>query len=187
MALLDRLEHVRTEHEQLLNLADEIEKVLELASKKDFAEHLKSLNRLPSLEHGLARTVKHCQMKDRIIDSTYHFSLQQAERERIAAEHEQIIQAAANFREELKFVTADRTMAMIVPGMDLVNRLRAHIAFEREMVDRIVRTPNTKKRIATNQPTAKKNLRTKRKHTRKLKTSMKPTHISYTVEPHPEI
>lgn len=187
MALLDRMEHLRTEHERLLNLTGEIEKMLELASKKDFAARVKSLSDLPSLDHGLARIAKHCQVNDRIVDSTYHSSLQQAERDRIAAEHEQIIQAAANFREELKFVTADRTMAVILPGMDLVNRLRAHIAFEREMVDRIVRTPNTKKRTATKKPTAKKSLRTKRKHARKLKTTMKPTHISYTVEPHPEI
>jgi len=187
MALLDRLEYLRTEHEQLLNLAGEIEKTLELASKNDFAEHLKSLNHLPSLEHGLPRIVKHCQVNDRIIGSTYHYSLQQAERERIAAEHEQIIKAAANFREELKFATADRTMAMILPGMDLVNRLRAHIAFEREMVDRIVRTPNTKKRFATKKRTVKRSLRTKRKHARKRKTPVKPSHISYTVEPHPEL
>lgn len=187
MALLDRLERLRTEHEHLSNLAGEVEQMLELASKKDFAARLKTLSDLPALDHGLTRIVKHCRVNDRIIDSIYHSSLQQSERERIATEHEQIIQAASNFREELKFVTADRTMAMILPGMDLVNRLRAHIAFEQEMVDRIVRTPNMKKRTATKKRTAKRSLRTKRKRASKRKTPVKQTHMSYTVEPHPEL
>ncbi|MGB9466179.1 MAG: hypothetical protein WBR10_13790 [Candidatus Acidiferrum sp.] len=187
MALLDRMEYLRTEHGELLNLACEIEKMLELASKNDFAEHLKSLNDLPSLERGLARIVKHCRVNDRIIASTYKYSLQQAERDRIAAEHGQIIQAVTNFREELKFATADRTMAMILPGMDVVNRLRSHIAYEREMVDRIVRTRTPKTRIVTKKRTAKRSLRTKRKHARKRKTSAKASYMSYTLEPHPEL
>jgi hypothetical protein len=64
-------------------------------------------------------------------------SLQQDERDRINAEHEQIIRAVRNFREELKCVTTDRIMAMILSGMDVINLLRAHIAYEGEMLGRI--------------------------------------------------
>jgi molecular chaperone GrpE (heat shock protein) len=132
MALRHHIQYLRKEHEELLHLADRIEKMLESASKNDFAEHLKSLTGLRSLEHGLAGIVEHCGAEDRIIESTYHRYLQQDERARIDAEDEQIIRAVTNFREELKCATTDRTMAMILPGMDAVNRLRAHIAYERE-------------------------------------------------------
>jgi molecular chaperone GrpE (heat shock protein) len=129
MALRHRIQYLRKEHEELLHLADRIEEMLESASKNDFAEHLKSLTGLRSLEHGLAGIVEHCRAEDRIIESTYRHYLQQDERERIDAEHEQIIRAVTSFREELKFATTDRTMAMILPGMDVINRLRAHIAW----------------------------------------------------------
>jgi hypothetical protein len=137
MALNHRVEYLRKEHEQLLNLASKVEKALESASKNDIAAHLKSLDELRSLEHGLSGIVEHCHAEDRIVESTYHRSLQQNERDRIDAEHERIIRAVTNFREELKFATTDRTMAMIIPGMDVVNLLRAHIAYEREMLGRI--------------------------------------------------
>jgi hypothetical protein len=82
--------------------------------------------------------VEHCHAEGRIVESIYHHSLQLKERDRIEAEHQQIPRAVSDFREELKFATGDRTTATIVPGMDVVNRLRAHIAYEREMLGRII-------------------------------------------------
>lgn len=137
MALNHRVEYLRKEHAELLHLASKVEKALVSASKNDVAEHLKSLDELRSLEHGLTGIVEHCHAEDRIVESTYHRSLQLNERDRINAEHERIIRAVTNFREELRFATTDRTMALIIPGMDVVNLLRAHIAYEREMLGRI--------------------------------------------------
>jgi len=188
MALSHRIEYLRKEHEELLNLAGKIERALESASKNDVAEHLKSLNELRSLEHGLTGIVEHCHAEDRIVESTYHQSLQQDERDRINAEHQQIIRAVTNFREELKFATADRTMAVIIPGMDVVTLLRAHIAYEQEMLGRIAELRKPTKSAAGKKKTASRAHGKKRRHSAKRKTDAKAADVlPYTLEPHPEL
>lgn len=49
------------------------------------------------------------------------------------------MRGVASFREELRFATSERIMAMIPPGMDVINRLRAHIAYERQLLNQIVK------------------------------------------------
>jgi hypothetical protein len=186
--LSHRIEYLRKEHQELLNVAGRLEKLLELASKNEVAEHLKSLTGLRSLEHGLAGIVEHCHAENRIVESTYHQYLQAEERARIDAEHEQIIRAVTNFREELKFATTDRTMAMILPGMDVVNLVRAHIVYEREMLGRIEKLENAPTKPLGKQTTGKKAHRKPRRHIarRKPKTKVKLI-LPYTLEPHPEL
>jgi hypothetical protein len=187
MALRNRIEYLRKEHEELLNLAGRIEELLESAAKNEVAEHLKSLTGLRSLEYGLAGIVEHCHAENRIVESTYHEYLQPDERARIDTEHEQIIRAVTNFREELKFATTDRTMAMILPGMDVVNRLRAHIAYEREMLGRIAGLGPSPKRASGRKKTGKRAHGKQRRRAAKRKET-NPTHLlPYTLEPHPEL
>jgi hypothetical protein len=181
------IQSLRKEHEKLLHLVGGIEKMLELASKNVFSEHLKSLKGLQSLEPGLASVEKHCHAEERTIERTFQHSLQDDERARIDAEHEQIIAAVTNLREELKSATADRTMAMILPGMDVVKRLRAHIAYEREMLGRIVPLSNSQKAATRKKKKGKRTLGTKSKRTRKRKIRIKPTYVPYTLETHPEL
>lgn len=183
MALRHRIQYLRKEHEGLLRLADRIEEMLELASKNDVAEHLKSLTGLRSLEHGLAGIVEHCHAEDRIIESTYHHYLQQNERERIDTERELIIRAVTNFREELKFATTDRTMAMIPSGMDVVKRLRAHIAHERELLGRIAEVGNPPKRAVGKKKIGKRTHEKKRRHVARRKMETKSADVvPYTLE-----
>jgi hypothetical protein len=187
MALLDRMEHLRKEHKKLVSLIDGIEEMLELASKNVFSEHLKGLKGLRSLAHGLSGVEKHCNAKDSTIDSTFLHSLQEEERARIQAEHEQIRRAVNNFREELKYATADRTMALILPGMDLVNRVCAHIAYEREMLARAVPLSNMRRTTTGKNQKRKTALVTQGKHTHKRNIPANAAHIPYTLEPHPEL
>jgi hypothetical protein len=188
MTLRHRIEYLRKEHEELLHLADRIEKMLESASKNDFAEHLKSLTGLRSLQHGLTGIVEHCHAEDRIVESTYHHSLQPEERARIDAEHEQIIRTVADFREELKFATTDRTMAMIIPGMDLINRLRVHIAYEREMLGRIAESGNPPKTALGRKTAGNRGRGRQSRPAGKRRIKAKATSVlPYTLEPHPEL
>lgn len=188
MALRDRMQYLRKEQEELLHLAERIEKMLELASKNDFAEHLKGLTGLRSLEHGLAGIVEHCHAENRIVESTYHQYLQPDERKRLDVEHEQILRAVSDFREELKFATVDRTMAMIVPGMNVVKRLRAHIALERKMLGRITELENPPKRRPGGKRAGKRAGRRQREHAAARKSHTKTmSFLPYTLEPHPEL
>jgi len=188
MALCHRIQYLRKEHEELLHLAKSIEKMLESASKNDFEKHLEILNELRSLDHGLAGVVEHCHAENRIVESTYQHYLQQKERDRIHAEHQEIIRAVANFREELNFATVDRTMAVVIPGMEVINRLRDHIAFEREMLGRIAENGKASKRLADQKRTKRKARARRRRSIAKQKAAIKVMRVvPYTLEPHPEL
>ena len=187
MARNDRIQHLQKEHENFLRLAHTIEKMLELASKNAFAGHLKGLKGLRSLDRGFVSIEKHCHAERFTIDSIYHDSLQEQERERIDAEHEQLIWAVKSFHEELKYATADRTMAMILPGIDVVHRLRAHIAYERELLGRIAPSSRAQETIQRKRQKSKRPLGTNSKPTRKRRIFAKTTHVPYTLEPHPEL
>lgn len=141
MVSRDRIEFLHKECEELLHVVQRIERALQLALEKEFSEHVKSMTELHTLDHGLAGIIEHCNAENRLVDSSEHIYRNTDERARIDSEHQEIVRAVINFREELRFATADRTMAMILPGMDLVNRLRAHIAYERELLDRIDMLP----------------------------------------------
>ncbi len=188
MELLQRTDYFCREWEGLLDLAASIEKLLETSSKNDYDERLKSLTELRSLDHGLTGIVEHCHAGNRIVDSTYYQNFRETERARVNAEHEQIVQLVGNFREELKCATADRTMAMILPGMDLVNQLRSHISFERELLGRVAEPQQRQKKATGKKKAAKRTNKKTSRNGRKQRTKPKAASIiSYTLEPHPEL
>jgi len=186
--LLHRMEYLREEHEGLLDLANRIEKLLESASKSDYAKRLSSLAELRSLAHTLAGVVEHCHAGDRIVESTYYQSLRQYERARVDAEHQQLLHIVASFKEELKFATVDRTMAMILPGMELVNHLRSHISFERDVLGRIVESQDSEKKAAGKKEITRKAHANKRKLAKTQRAHSSAAHpLPCTLEHHPEL
>ena len=133
------MDYLRKEHEELLDLTEKIEKLLDIASRHDFSEHPRVLRELQSLDHHLTGIVEHCHAPDRLVESDFYQLLPAEQLARLTAEHERIRQSVANFREELKYATPDRMMAMIMPGMDVVKLLRDHIDFESGLFDRVGR------------------------------------------------
>lgn len=188
MALRHLIQYLRIEHQGLLNLATRLDKLLTAASKNDFAEHSRSLSALRSLERGLLGVVRHCSEQDRDVESTYLHYLHQDERARIAEEHEQLVRAVTNFREELKCATPDRTMAMILPGMDVVIRLRSHISYEQEMLGRIMEVAVPSRPVVRKKESVKKPHTKHRKHAARRKPAPEESaHLPYTMELHPEL
>jgi hypothetical protein len=180
-----RTVYLREEHEVLLNIAARIEKLLESASGNDFSERVTSLSELRGFEHRLAGVVEHCHAGDRLVESVDVSHLHPEERTRIEAEHEQIIRAVNSFSEELKCATGDRTMAMILPGMDVVKWLRAHVAYERELLGRIAVLGRHRKKTAGKKKTLNEK---KGRHIAKRKTSGRAAHVlPDTLESHPEL
>ena len=188
MGLRHCIGYLLAEHDELLKLAASIEKALESASGKDFSEHIKILAELRSLEHGLVGITEHCRAADRVVESRCYETFHQNELARINADHRQIIQAVASFREELKCATADRTMAMILPGMDVVRLLRAHVAYEGELFRRHSEATELREQAAAGKRGVSKATEKKRTHMPRQKTRKKEAGgMSYTMEPHPEL
>jgi hypothetical protein len=189
MALCHRIEYLRREHTELLHLADRIEAALAATSKESFSEHLKGITELRELEHGFSGIVEHCHSEERILESTFHHYLGTAERRRIDEEHGKIVRALAEFREELRFATADRTMSMIIPGMNVVNQLRAHISHEEKLLDRIMKSAAAPRKRAMKKKPCKRTRAPRRTHASKLSMRSGETSrfVPYTLEPHPEL
>lgn len=183
-----RMEYFYSEQEALLDLAARIEKLLETASRSDYAERLNSLTDLRSLEHALAGIVEHCHAGNRIVESSYYQDFRDSERAQIDAEHQRIIQAVQSFREEVKCATGDRTMAMILPGMNLVKQLRSHISFERGLFERIVKAQRPQKKAGGKKRSGKGTHQQERMHRAKKRMKSNSAHVfPYTLERHPEL
>jgi hemerythrin len=189
MALRHRIEYLRREHTELLRLANRIEAALAAASKESSPNHLRGITELRVLEHGFSGIAEHCHSEERILESTLHHYLDADERLRIDEEHGKIVRALAEFREELRFATADRTMSMVIPGMNVVNQLRAHISDEEKLLDRIMKSAGASSKRAMKKKPPKRTLapRKTRAHKPSVRSGNANRCVPYTLEPHPEL
>lgn len=187
MALRDRIAYLRTEHAKLLELAENVAGVLALASSTNFPEQQKSLAELRAFHHAFDGIAEHCHAENRIVESIYQRYLKERERAQIKTEHQAILRALGEFREELRFATADRTASLVAPGTELVNVLRRHVAHEEEWLGRIAKSGTAGKR-ATAHGQARTALK-KRRQTRRRNADAQDEHpcVPYTMEPHPEL
>ena len=189
MALRHRIAYLRKEHGELLRLAERIEAALRLASRPDFPEHLQCITELRALEHGFGGIVEHCHAENRILESTYHHYLDAEERGRTDAEHQDIVKGLAEFREELRFATADRTKPLIAPGTEVVNKLRTHVGLDEQLLDRIEKGGTAANRGTPKYEVRKTGLsKPRRRAAKRSKTVDKEIHsVPYTVERHWEL
>jgi hypothetical protein len=136
MGIDAQIARLQEEDKELLHVTVQIEEALELAAKSDFSGHLKSMLELRTLDPGFAKIAQHCHMGKETVTALLATKEESAQAKRIEEQHQEIMKALKSFREELSFATADRTMAMVIPGMDLVNQLRQHIVYEQELLGR---------------------------------------------------
>lgn len=137
MALNSRFEYLQTEQSEILNATRRMENALELAASDDFSNRVKGLLELRALEHTFDGIGEHCHSESRIVQSTFRRYLNGKDYSQVVAEHAELLRLLFNFREELEFATADSTASLIPPGKELIARIRAHIDFEKGLLDRI--------------------------------------------------
>ena len=187
MARRDRIAYLRTEHAKLLELAENLTRTLETASGTNFPEQQKSLACLRGFDHAFDGIAEHCHAENRLVESVYDRYLKELERAQIKAEHQEIVRALGEFREELRFATADRTASLVAPGMKLVRVLRTHVAHEEEWLGRIAKSRTSGKRASTHKPRRTAPMHKRQAHRRNAGARREDRHIPYTMEPHPEL
>jgi hypothetical protein len=187
MALRDRIAYLRTEHVKLLELAENVAAVLALASSTNFPEQQKSLAGLRAFKHAFDGVAEHCHAEKRIIESIYQRYLKEQEHAQVRAEHEEILRALEQFREELRFATADRTASLVGPGIELVRLLRTHVAHEDEWLDRIAKARTSGKRLRTRKRARTAPGKKRQTHRGNSKVRREDPRVPYTMEPHPEL
>ena len=137
MALHDRVQYLRREHEEIARLMDTLEEFLVLTSSEEFNRRAQGLTELRALDHHMGALIEHCHSEDRAVESLYDRYLQQEERKRINLEHQEIIRLVDRFRDELRFSTADHTTTLSLWGKELVSRMRSHSAYEEILLNRV--------------------------------------------------
>lgn len=94
----------------------------------------------------------------------------------------------ADFREELRFATADSTEPLRGPGMVFVTLLRSHIAHEERLLRGISKSEARRHRAGKKNPSRRAEAKSNIPMTKRNKEVAKETsHIPYTMEPHPEL
>jgi hypothetical protein len=179
MAFRNRISYLQAEHAKLLEHTGNLARSLKLASSQEFPDQQKGLSGLRRLSHFFDGIAEHCHAENRVVESVYQQHLNRTECDRIAAEHRDLLHLLAEFREELRFATADRAASLAQPGMQLVNSLRAHIDCERIFLSQIAKSHCTKGRR-----------RSQRRKGHAAAGGSEPearTVIPYTMEPHPEL
>jgi hypothetical protein len=179
MAFRDRISYLQAEHTKLLDHAGNTARFLELASSQEFPDQQQGLRGLRRLSHFFDGIAEHCHAENRVVESVYQHHLKKTECDSIAAEHGDLLHLLADFREELRFATADRAASLVGPGMQLVKSLRAHIACERMFLSQIAKSHRTKGRRRSQR-------RKRQKPAHGNETGTRPV-IPYTMEPHPEL
>lgn len=177
MAFRDRISYLQAEHAKLLEHTGNLARFLELASSQEFRDQQKVLRGLRRLSHFFDGIAEHCHAENRVIASVYQQCLKRRECARIAAEHRDLLKQLANFREELRFATADRVASLVGPGKELARSLRAHIANERMWLNQIAKSQRTSGRHRSQR---------RKRLTHRNEPGPRPV-IPYTMEPHPEL
>ena len=187
MELRNRIAYLRAEHAKLLELAEKVSGTLAPAYSANFAERQKTLAQLRGFDHAFDGIAEHCHAENRIVEPVYHRYLRERERAQIHAEHQEILRALGEFREELRFATADHTASLVGPGMELVRVLRTHVADEEVSLDRIAKSETSGKRIRAHKRSRTALRKGRPTHRRDASIRREARHIPYTMEPHPEL
>jgi len=130
----DSVEYIQREHLELLRLADKLAGALALAAKPDFESRLQGLTELRASQHGLLGVRQHCGSEDGILESDFHHYLDPEQYLRLCTQHSVISRLVTILLRELPYATADSVPELYEPGLELLDQLREHIAFEEDMI-----------------------------------------------------
>ena len=187
MALRARVEYLRKERKELLELVDRIEEALTLAYGEDVPGHEDGLARLRALERKFEGIAEHCHSEERIVESTLHELATQKERIQNDEQHREILRKLAAFRTDLQFATVDRLREVCVTGNDMVSALRTHVGCEADILERILgkaRSTRRRKLGSAGRPVVQL---APRKPRVVCKRTQEHSHLSYLMEDHPEL
>jgi hypothetical protein len=141
MPLMECSEYLRTEHNEMLHLADEMEAGLKLAGNTAFGDRTQGLARLRALEFDFRGAVEHCRSEDLIIGSAFRRYLTEEELANLEEEHGRMLRILGDFLEELRFATIDRMSGMMPAAREVIEQLRTHVRLEAGIVGGALQRP----------------------------------------------
>jgi hypothetical protein len=138
MDLQSELEHSRNEHDDILRFLREFEAALTLAAGKGAENRCQALARLSELRGKLDAIRDHCRQEETSADSPLRTYLDERAIEHLHNQHDRLDRLGDAFCAELKLLTTPPPTGELVGiGMQLLEQLRRHVAYEEGLLKQI--------------------------------------------------
>ena len=137
MDLHQQFEAAHEEHADILEFLNVWEEALDLAASANSDIRCHGLRRLQSMESKIVEIWEHCHKEEDDVNEPLFRFASPVDRERLKDEHFQLYRGNYEFRREMEFTTASSTEELVNKGQKLLAELRAHIAFEEDLLRRL--------------------------------------------------
>lgn len=136
MDLNRAFQEAHEEHAGILEFLKIWEKALQLIASDDCDTRCMGLRQLQAMEGKIVEIWEHCHKEEDDPEEPLFRFAAAPDRERLKDEHFQLFRENYEFRREMGFTTSSFTRDLIQKGQGLLEALRAHIAFEEELLRR---------------------------------------------------
>ncbi len=137
MDLHQEFQAAHTEHTDILEFLNIWEDALHLIASDDCDTRCHGLRQLQAMEGKIVEIWEHCHKEEDEPDSPLFRFASPPDRERLKEEHFELYRGNYEFRREMEFTTSSFTADLVLKGQRLLAELRAHIAFEEELLRRL--------------------------------------------------
>ncbi|HEY6947106.1 MAG TPA: hypothetical protein VI431_18350 [Candidatus Acidoferrum sp.] len=137
MDLHRAFQEAHEEHADILEFLSIWEEALQLAASDDCDTRCTGLRQLQAMEGKIVEIWEHCHKEEDDPEEPLFRFASPADRERLKDEHFQLYRDNYEFRREMEFTTSSFTGDLVQKGELLLAALRAHIAFEEELLRRL--------------------------------------------------
>ena len=135
---LDRaFREAHEEHADILEFLTIWEEVLELIGSEDSDIRCTGLRQLQAMEGKIVEIWEHCHKEEDDEEAPLFRFASPVDRERLKDEHFQLYRDNYEFRREMEFTTSTHTEDLVQKGQRLLAALRAHIAFEEQLLKKL--------------------------------------------------
>ena len=137
MELHRAFQQAHQEHTDILEFLNIWEEALQLAASEDCERRCTALRQLHAMEGKIVEIWEHCRKEEDDPGEPLFRLASVPDRERLKDEHFQLYRDNYEFRREMEFTTSSFTGDLIQKGERLLESLRAHIAFEEELLGQL--------------------------------------------------
>lgn len=137
MDLHRAFQEAHEEHADILEFLTIWEEALQVAASDDCDTRCTGLRQLQAMESKIVEIWEHCHKEEDDTEAPLFRFASPADRARLKDEHFQLYRDNYEFRREMEFTTSSSTEELVLNGQKLLSELRAHIAFEEDLLKRL--------------------------------------------------
>lgn len=137
MDLQKAFQEAHEEHADILEFLKIWEEALHSIASEDCDTRCTGLRQLQGMEGKIVEIWEHCHKEEEDPEEPLFQLASPPDRERLKEEHFQLYRDNYEFRREMEYTTSSFTGDLVLKGQRLLAALRAHIAYEEELLRRL--------------------------------------------------